>query len=341
MSNPFSRGACFFTLVNRLERYYNPSARLGELGPSSEELIRFKANPSLAFPGRDVASVQKIATATDAQEPRYAITANFLGLVGTVSPLPTFYSEHVLQNDTPEEAQRKFLDFFHHRLLSLFYRAGLKYRFLFGFKDDCSDPISQCLLAIGGMAQDDSAKTTGLHPTVLLRYAGLLHHRPRSASVLQTVLADYLTGIPVDIQQFTVRWVELNRLQQTRLGLTNGSLGTGAILGTRVRSCMSSFRVVLGPVPYVQFVRFLPCAAAFSDLVRLVRLFLSDPLDFSVELRVYGCGIPALVASSHPPALMGSRLGWTSWLRTRPLTNDRVEDWRSVVFETTLGRRSE
>ena len=344
MQEPFLSRVSFFTLIQLIERYYQPAAQVGELGPAEQEIFRFRAGPSLAFPTRDVAEVKEITSLESdesiAVKPQYEVTANFLGLLGTVSPLPAFFSERVLQDEDAETNQRALFDLFHHRLLSLFYKAGLKYRYQFSFQEDCLDATSQRLLALAGFGPATSIQSAANRPASLLRYAGLLYHRPRSASVLQTALTDFLRGLRVAVTQCIPRWVPIQASQMVSLGRANGTLGMSAMVGSKVRTCVSSFRITLGPMPYEQFIRFLPPGSGFSDVIKFARLFITDLLDWDLELRVFEAGIPRVTVASTPPLLMGSRLGWTSWLTTSPVEDDSKGEYRTVILPAVLRREA-
>lgn len=113
------------------------------------------------------------------------MTTTFLGLYGTTSPLPPFYTEDLIAQEEGEEVVRSFLDLFHHRLLSLFYRSWVKYRYHIQFEPSGEDPFSQRMLAFLGLGAKEVAEKTGLPVSRLLRYAGLFSQRPRSASALE------------------------------------------------------------------------------------------------------------------------------------------------------------
>jgi type VI secretion system protein ImpH len=113
---------------HRAPRARHQGAAHGDYGPVNEESIRFRHDPSLTFATSDVSSIKARPrrageTGDGPDEPVYEITTTFLGLTGTVSPLPTYMAEEVLHEDHDRPAQREFLDVFHHRIISLFYRA--------------------------------------------------------------------------------------------------------------------------------------------------------------------------------------------------------------------------
>lgn len=245
----------FVQAVRLIEWASSGAARVGYLGPASKEPVRFAAHPSLAFPCADIESISVEVGDSDAMT-RYLITVNFMGLLGPASPLPPFYTLEVLRDET--NAVRDFLDFFNHRLISLFYRACTKYRLGLDEVRDARErgdgidaptdvfPQMPALPEMGpepvatrvGVVERGPAKggvdevlfsLIGLRGAVLRRagsvdwsrllpFAGLLTMRAHSAPVLANILSHYFDGIPVQIRELVGRWVAIPEDQQARLG---------------------------------------------------------------------------------------------------------------------------
>ncbi len=327
----------FFQLVQLLERFHNPAAHVGQAGPAGQEVLRFRSDTSLAFPTSDVAGVLEQPQHVP---PRYEITTTFLGLFGSGSPLPTFYVEAILQSDQDPNEVQAFVDVFHHRLISLFYRAWIKYRYHVLFAEDGRDPFSQRLYALMGLGATELTEGTGLPNTRLLRYVGLFAQLPRSASALQGLISDFFGGLDVLIHQCSGRWVDLDPAQRNAVGRENCNLGWNCSVGARIYSHASNFRVSIGPMEYDTFISFLPNTKGFEALVLLVQLFVRDRLDFDVELIVREPSIPEMQLSSSAPPRMGSRIGWTGWMRTARPDRDDVRT-QSLTLPGQLKRRSE
>ncbi|HEY2783455.1 MAG TPA: type VI secretion system baseplate subunit TssG [Fimbriiglobus sp.] len=155
-------------------------------GPVSiDDLVRFKANVSLAFPPSPLAQIIPAVpknvdppTAPPVEGPnairrRYApghvpiVVVNFFGLFGPVGALPLPYTRRLCELDKAKGHQRTllrdWLDLFNHRLTALLYRAWEKYRFPVGFArfarraldDDAPtlepDKFTQSLLSLVGL----------------------------------------------------------------------------------------------------------------------------------------------------------------------------------------------
>ncbi|MBI3609837.1 MAG: type VI secretion system baseplate subunit TssG [Nitrospirae bacterium] len=315
----------FFQVVRLLERYYRPQARLGHQGPASGEVVRFRPDNAMAFPASDVVRVERLAPTGDAPA-RFRVTTSFLGLYGTTSPLPFFYTEETLRRDPEEDTVRAFVDLFHHRLLSLFYRCWTKYRYHVQFEEEGKDEFSGRMFGLIGLGTQGLIDITRLPSARMIRYAGLFVQRPRSASALEGMITDFFDGVPARIEQCTERRVTIKPEQRIRLGRANCRLGVDASVGEKVLGRTGTFRIVLGPMGYDSYKSFLPIGESFRRLDALVSLFVSDRLDFDVELQVHRAEIPRLKISGSGKA----GLGWSSWLYSGEPHEDGV---RSVVLD--------
>ena len=96
--------------------------------------------------------------------------------------------------------------------------------------------------------------------------------------------------------------------------------------GSRVWDRQSKFRVRLGPMTYAQFIEFLPDRApvperkTFFLLAHLVRLYADPGLDFDVQLVLKAEEVPECQLTGD--GTIGARLGWNTWLLTRPASAD-------------------
>ena len=133
--------AQFIPLVALLERLLGGDVRIGADGPLVQEKLRFRHDHTLTFSTADVSLLRfevDSGGAASWEEPGSAhakdgikahITSTFLGLSGAVSPLPTYMAEEVAHDDDGTPVLRNFLDIFHHRFLSLIYRAVTRFDF--------------------------------------------------------------------------------------------------------------------------------------------------------------------------------------------------------------------
>jgi type VI secretion system protein ImpH len=251
---------------------------------------------------------------------------NFFGLLGTAGILPTFYTAVAIERlIARDETFRDFVDIFQHRVLSLFYRAWEKYRFAIPYERQNEDSVSPILADLIGLGTEGLRSRQEVADEDLLGYAGLLGQVPRSMSALQQILADYFS-VPVEVIPFSGTWRKIEPAAISRLSETRSryeQLGMGTVLGDEVWDEQSVVRVRIGPLRLDQYRQFLPDGDAFRPLRAIQKFFCGE--DFDVELQlvldrrdVPRCGLG--VEDQIEP-----RLGWISWMFSKPLDRDPDE----------------
>ena len=309
----------FFQAVQLLERATPGCAPIGLLGPAEQEGIRFQPELSMQFATSDLTGIARTAGPTGT--PRFVLSTTFLSLYGAHSPLPTYFTEQLLDQEE-ESLQRKFIDLFHHRILSLFYRVWTKYRLAAQFTEDGRDPLCRRLLQmlIGEprrLPADHRVKAVRL-----LALGGVITQMPRSAATVAAALSEYFAGTPVETEDCIPRWLDIPGDQQNRLGDANCRLGRDLSLGERVYDRSSTFRVSVGPVGLDEFLGFLPTGERVAELREIVDLLNGDALDYEVELRLKEEEVPPLQLNSGR-----ALLGWSSWLGRKDGIETKVRFW--------------
>ena len=314
-----------FTLLQavRLAELAVPgSAPVGQGFDPRHEAVRLRGSLSQAFPASDVAAWHQ---GEEGEIP--VLESAFLSLGGAFGPLPPPLSELGLDRlRRGDSGIRDFLDVFNHRLLSLFVRAKRAHRPVLqpGRPEDTGfAKLIWALLGLGtpGLRTTRSraprSRLSGLERT-LLACAGLLNQRPVSSHAIERALA-YTLDVPVTVVPFVGRWLALETSQTTCLGRLgrNHALGQDAVLGGKVWDQSAALRVELGPMSLRQMVRLLPGSRGHATLVALLGFALGGAFQVEVTLSLPRKQVPLSRLWSHNTARM-PRLGWTSWLTTRP-----------------------
>jgi len=329
-------GIEFFQAVRLLERILPDREPVGRFGDPAREVARFSVPPSISFPASEIQSLEQTG-GRGAQ-----IGVNFIGLTGPLGVLPYSYTlaiaERVRQRDT---AARDFLDLFHHRIASLFYRAWERYRFTVAHERARRDPLAVHLGDLIGMGTAGLQERLEVKDTSLYFYSGLLSAHRRSAIGLEQLLADYF-GVAATVEQFVGAWYPLPPPDQCELDHEeegeSSQLGFGAVVGDEVWDPQARIRVRLGPLSRARYDDFLPGGSALARLRELVRQYTDDQLDVELQLVLARDEVPQCVlgptadapgptsdAGDGERADSGSwlPLGWATWLRTTPPTHDR------------------
>lgn len=307
----------FFPLMRLLERLMPAGPRLGETGPYVDEAIRIHADPGMVFQASEITHLRapgaKPRTETEPESGTYELTTAFLGLAGSSSPLPTYLLEELVADRPDAEQRREFLDLFHHRIVSLFYRSITRFDCASEYRRDAEDPWSQRILALCGFA-GEAAKPRYLSRQQLLRLAPLFAAMSRSAEVLELAIADVfgdaLDGASVSIEALTGAWARLGVDQQAKLGRENHGLGDDFVLGDRCFDRASRAKIVLAGLGDRSFRRFMRDGDLFPALLEVVGLFTRDPVQFDLELVLDDANRPGMRLGQTD----ASTLGTDTWL---------------------------
>lgn len=267
-------------------------------GPPAREALRLRPQLSFGFPTADIAAAVEVAPTAEGALAHLRLETTFLGVYGQASPLPAFFTEELFADE--RGTVRDFIDIFHHRMLSLAWRAMTKYRL------DRARDHDVRLRALAGFAPDVAVPEMPAGGD-LLAVAGLLARQPRSGEALAAAIRHWL-GVAVEIEQCSAVWVDLPDERRCLLGGANCALAGDMLAGSRIFSRTTAFTVIVGPVDSATFRRFLPGGDAMSAIAVLVGECNPERLDWSVEVVLAGDAVP-------PAALDGSaRLGWDSRL---------------------------
>lgn len=296
-------GKSFFALALRFETLFRDAPPFGSTVSPTREIVRFRANPTFGFPAEEVASVAVRQTGASSG---LDVMVNFLGLYGPSSPLPPLYTERAIAAEGEDRVLTTFLDFFHHRLVSLIVQIWKHHRYYLRYQSGGQDRLSACIAALFGMLPrhlDEHARDLRV---TLLPYAGLLSLYSRSAAIISHIISE-ATGHPTHIEEFISRLIRIPEPQRARLGVAQTTLGEDFVLGEEMADDFGKFRVSIGPLTRAAFERLQPGEPDFTATGELIRLSIKDPLMFEHALEL---------APGEAPAwqLGKARLGWTTWL---------------------------
>lgn len=309
----------FFQAVRLLQRLHPDRSLIGRFDAPSSEVVRLGSNPDLSFPA---GQIQDLVEAPDG---RWAMTVNFLGLVGHLGVLPDHYSVLVSRRvHSRDRALLDFLDMFHHRVLSLFYRAMERCRFYAPYERGEQDALTGRLLDLLGLGDEAARDALELEMAELLGYVGLLRPAARSAMALQQLIEDRF-GVTAVVEQFVGGWYAVSSDAQCRIDDESRAytqqLGVGALVGDAIWDPQARARIILGPLSRERYDDFLPTGGAYEQLRQLTRFFSNDEVEFQLRL--------ILEREEVPPLKLGvdanSPLGWGSWIRSDPAPPETAE----------------
>jgi type VI secretion system protein ImpH len=324
--SPFKYG--FYQILRLMESLYKERPRLGTSKRPDDDPIRLSQEAALTF---ETSGLTAFKPGTDHKP--HQLKVRLLGLLGPNGPMPLHFTEYVMarRRDHKDHTFASFLDIFHHRMLSLFYRAWANNEPTVSYDRPDDDRFSAYIGSLLGLGSASTSKPNDIADQTKLYYCGWLSSRTKCAEGLKAVLTDYF-HIPAGIEEFIGEWIHLPQQYICRLGRdrTNGTLGRSAIAGTKVWSCQHKFRIHIGPLSYHEYERFLPTGDRITRLVQLVRNYVGDELAFDVRLILKKEDVPSAQMDG------GCRLGWTSWSGERSGESD-ADDLILDAYEWVIG----
>jgi type VI secretion system protein ImpH len=296
----------FFSLLRRVAAIGNLHS-IGTTQLPAAEPFRIGQRPSLTFAPREVADARL-------KDGKLHIRLFGLGMLGPNGPLPIHVTEIAREREEHrnDPTLGNFLDIFHHRSLSLLYRAWATTQAAAGLDRPDQEHFSVYVASASGHASRRD-RTAFLPTHARLSAAPHLITEARNVDGLRSSLAAYFR-VPLRIDEYQLHWMTTPAHSQSIMGEQRMSsyLGAGAMLGEQAPDCQYRFRIVIGPLEIEQYQRFTPRGCDLLTLVEWVRAYVSEEYDWELELQIK--------PESAPPAVLGGpqQLGWSSWLGASP-----------------------
>jgi type VI secretion system protein ImpH len=307
----------FFALLRRIDALRPDAPRTGHARRPQQEALRLGQAAELDFAPAALARLDRRSDGV----PRLAV--RFFGLLGPHGPMPLHFTEYVRdrQHQFGDETLAHFLDVFHHRLLSLFYRAWAQAQPAVHLDRPEDARYGAWLGAAAGVPAAAPAAGSALPAHAVLFHAGHLAGRTRHAEALRKVLMQHF-GVPVQVLPHIGHWLAVAAADRSALGFAanraerssspGAALGRNANAGGKVWDRQSSFRLHLTQLTLAQYESFLPGGHAWRALLEWVRLLAGPALRWDLQLQLRDDEKPAPILGGR------GRLGVHAWLGRRP-----------------------
>lgn len=305
----------FFALMRRIESLTPQMPRLGRAQRPTQEPLRLGQVAELDFAPAAIASF----TRTGPTKGRLGV--RFFGMLGSHGPLPLHLTEYIRErrHQHSDPTLERFLDIFHHRMLSLFYRAWAQAQPPVQLDRPADDRYAAWLGATFGLGPGTDQRDS--IPDAAKRFfAGHIGSRSRHPEALTKVLRQYF-GIPVALQSHVAHWMPVHIEDRSRLGFAanrierrgqgfglGAQLGRSANAGSKVYDRQFKFRVALGPMSLQTYQSFLPGGRAWIELRDWIKLLSGGDQLWDVQLGLREAEVPAPRLGKH------IRLGLTAWV---------------------------
>jgi type VI secretion system protein ImpH len=319
----------FFAVMRLLEALHADRPRFGESVRPAQDVLRLGQEPSVAHAPSTLSHFE-----SGDEDHSDRLNVHFFGMFGPDGPLPLHLTEYARdrRRHHGDRTFQAFVDLFHHRALSLFYRAWANSRPTVSFDRPEQDKFATYVAALVGLATPHLRDRDAMPDLTKLHFAGLLAAQARNAEGLGQILSAFFT-MPVRVESFQGAWLVLPDAGYTRLsdGALTAELGQSALLGKRVWSRQHKFRIVFGPLSLQEYERLLPGGQSLRRLVPIVRNYVGDSLIWDVNF--------ILRAAEVPPTRPGvyGRLGWTTWLMPRDSKDDAADLFLDASADSHAG----
>lgn len=311
-AQPFAFDFC--AAVRLLQSRFSNLPRIGHSWSPAQDPVRFAQSPALDFAPATLEALRR----KDPSRPPTLYSRHF-GLFGPNGPLPLCLTEYAYERilHHGDVTFAAFCNVFHHRLLSFFFRAWADANKAV----DSDRPGGQCwshyVGSLIGLGMDSLMARDSVPDRAKLYFAGRLVQQNRNAEGLEAIIQDFF-GIRTELWTFVGRWLKLPPKSVCKLGHSadTGTLSATLILGSRIWTCQLHFRLRMGPMKFAEFERMLPIGSSFRRLCDWVRQYAGDYYSWDAQL--------VLAKEEVPKTQIGvaGRLGWTTWLKTRPFERD-------------------
>ncbi|EOC1567690.1 type VI secretion system baseplate subunit TssG [Cronobacter dublinensis] len=296
---------------------------IGHAGLPSQEAFRIGQRAYMAFAPREIARM-------DWRNGKLHMQIFGPGIWGAQGAMPLNFTELVYSRiENHDYALADFVDLFHHRALSHFFRAWFISQDTATLDRTDDEKFAFYIASLAGLDSHEIS-TSCLPAHARLTSCAHLIREARNPDGLLGAIQDYFQ-VPVNIKEFVGQWIVLDSRDQTQLGSSEAAmlLGQGAILGETVLDRQHKFQLLLGPLSIEQYLRFSPWGQDLPVIKEWVRNFVGFEYAWEVQLLLKAQDVPhASLDGTH-------QLGYASWL-------EREESIKSVYgmcFEPEINQR--
>lgn len=273
-----------------------------------QEGLQFRPFEDYVFPASNIRSFRF-------DENVMTFVINFLGLYGINAPLPRCYHDQVaIQQNIhgPGEVPiQNFLDIFNNRFYWLYYQSWKKYRYYLQIDDHPDNKTVQRVFSFIGQSALVKKSRLPFSQFKLLQLSGVLSNRVRSKAGLLIMLKAFFPRFQFDLKEFIPTMVNL--AETPELGSSNKDqafkLGQNSIIGRSVLDYMSRICLIIGPVEFEDYLKFIPGGRNITLLKQLLDIYINDNIEYDIKFIVNTAGARAIHWNDKR-----LRLGQSMWL---------------------------
>ncbi len=339
----------FYQALRQIECAYGDPEfkRIGRSTSLKQDAFRFGQFMSLGFA---TSSIDKPQSNTfKSKAPRLQV--RFTGLTGPHGPLPLTlsefirnrllgindpdlprasfgeYSNRAADSDTPatrrDPVLADFLDLFHHRLISLFYRAWAVGQKTVDFDREDDRHFSEWISSTFGLGLPEFENLDSIPRWQKLAFAGPLANQTRNADGLRSILS---SAFDTEVQMTCLvgQWVDIPVQERCRLGrdAATGTLGSTCVIGSRFWDLQQKFTLTIGPLSFERFQQFLPEGKCHRQLHDWIAFYTRREFRWEAAIVLQSEEVPKLRLGQS------GRLGRDAWLSSTGAFSYHPRDYR-------------
>ncbi len=302
----------FYHALRLIECAYDDKPLIGQSRKASDDPIRFGQKLNMAF---EPSTFSDYSVGKNGFPPR--LNQYFLGLFGPNGPMPLHLTDYLQSRiiHHGDYTLARFADIFHHRMISLFYRARANTEPTINF-DRPNNRFTHYVGALTGIGEEAFLNRDAMPDLAKYHYAGHFAHHAKNADGLKAIIKDFFQ-LPVKLEEFVGEWLTIENRDLSRLGSSmTATLGMTTIVGRYVWGCQHKFRLIFGPLTLSEYESLLPSGKRLTKLIAIIRNYMGYELQWDVNL--------ILKAEEVQGMRLGGtqQLGWTSWLGLRTSAKD-------------------
>jgi type VI secretion system protein ImpH len=210
----------FHQAIRLLEKLRPHATPLGEGSNPLNEAVSIESRVTQSPSGADLQGLSGVG-----QDERPVLTVNFLGVGGIQGPLPSPYTELLVERLRQKDTGFKdFLDMFNHRLAGFWHRMRKKVVLGIAQVQPEATPAGKSFLDLAGIQSPFLRNRLAIHDQALLSHTAALWKRPRSLIGLQRLLRS-IFSLPIIVNQFQGGWQVARERDWTKIGSSSGFPG--------------------------------------------------------------------------------------------------------------------
>jgi type VI secretion system protein ImpH len=303
----------FFAALHLLEKHHK--TRFGKSKTPYDDPILLGQSPHMGFAPTALDNISELKKTGQKR-----LNIFFFGLFGPNGPLPYHLTEEVYAKLPRKKrpAAQDFFNIFHHRLISLFYRAWANKEPIAQLDSKGEDRFQFYLSSIAGYGLPDLKNRDTFNDYSKAHFAGYLSGKVRHKEGLENIIQQ-LYGIQSNIIEFIGEWLSIGEEHQCSLKeqCYAPQLGVNTSLGKNSWQSQYKFQIQLGPLTLAEYEDALPNKNKLKLINETIKNYMRDEIQWEIVLLLKKTEIPVTRIGKY------GRLGWTSWLKTKP-ANDAM-----------------